>query len=514
MGANQDQQVSGPDLARGIPAESVPEGALLAGHVGGEAVLLTRCGGTLHAIGATCPHYGAPLADGLVVDGTIRCPWHHAAFDVRTGHAVREPALNDLPCWSVMERDGVATVTGRREAPPRPSRHGSRDAPSSVVVVGGGAAGAVAVETLRREGYAGAVTLLTAEPTPPVDRPNLSKDYLAGNAPADWIPLRPEGWYREHEITVRTNARVEAIDVRSRRATLSDGSAVPWGALLIATGASPIRLPLGDPARVHYLRTLADADGIIAAAAAARRAVVIGASFIGLEVAASLRTRGLDVTVVAPEHVPLERVLGAEVGAWIRELHEQRGVGFRLGRTVRGADAHGVVLDDGARVEGDLIVAGVGVRPNVDLAQQAGLHVDRAILVDEYLESSVRGIYAAGDVAAWPDRRAGRPIRVEHWVVAERQGATAARNILGARERFDAVPFFWSAHYDATVAYVGHAAQPGRIEIDGDLRALDCAVRYFEGDRVAAVATVGRDRDALLAEARMEHDAPAAAGVA
>jgi apoptosis-inducing factor 3 len=285
---------------------------------------------------------------------------------------------------------------------------------------------------------------------------------------------------------------------------LDDGGSLEYDALLLATGAEPVRLPLGEGARVHYLRTLGDSRAIIRAAEGARTVAVIGASFIGLEVAASLRARGLDVTVVAPDALPLQRVLGDALGSFLRELHEEHGVRFRLGRTAASADAGGIVLDDGSRVDAELVVAGVGVRPDLALATAAGLAMDRGVVVDEHLATSAPGVYAAGDIARWPDPHSGKAIRVEHWVVAERQGTTAARNILGAGERFDAVPFFWSAHYDVTVRYVGHAERPERVEVDGDPRARDCTVRYVEDGRVAAVATIDRDRACLDVEVEME----------
>ena len=506
--SDDELPLTGPDLTHGVPSSALTEGVALLGHADGEPVLLTRCGGEARAVGGRCPHYGAPLADGLLVDGTIRCPWHHAAFDLATGAVVRPPALEGLPCWRVEERDGRVVVKERRDdrrepaRPPAAGRSAARP-PESIVVVGGGAAGVAAVATLRREGYAGPVTLVSAEPMP-VDRPNLSKDYLAGSAPEEWLPLRPESWYAEHEIVLRAGCRATRLEPASRRVLLDDGSALPYGALLLATGAVPVRLSLGDAAPVHYLRTLADSRAIARAAETARSAVVLGASFVGLEVAAALRTRGLDVTVVAPETLPLGRVLGTALGRVVRETHEAHGVRFLLGRTATAADAQGVVLDDGTRVRAYMVVAGVGVRPDLALAEQAGLALDRGVPVNERLETTAPGVYAAGDIARWPDAHSGRDVRIEHWVVAERQGQTAARNMLGAGERFDAVPFFWSAHYDLTIAYVGHAERPEQVEVDGDPAARDCTVRYVEAGRVAAVATIGRDGASLRAEAAME----------
>ncbi len=504
--AEQDTQLKGPDFTKGFPLSELGDKRPVLGHAGGEAVILTQCDGKVFAVGSSCPHYGAPLAEGSVVNGTIRCPWHHSAFDLATGAMVRPPALNDLPCWHVQEKDGLVIVGDKREPAGTRQHPSSGTHPSSVLIVGGGAAGLVAADTLRRAGFAGPVTIVSADPAKPVDRPNLSKDYLAGNAPEEWMPLRPDEWYAEQGITLVPGRRATLLDTQGHRLTLDDGSSLEWGSLLLATGAEPIRLSLGESLPVHYLRTLADSRAIIKAAAAAEQAVVIGASFIGLEVAASLRARGLEVTVVAPESQPLERVLGAVVGDFIRELHETRGVRFRLGRTAKATVADGLQLDDGSLVPADLVVAGVGVRPVLGLAESAGLKVDRGVVVNQFLETSVPGVFAAGDIARWPDARSGKPIRVEHWVVAERQAQTAARNILGARERFDAVPFFWSVHYDITISYVGHAEAPDRAEIDGDLRRHDCTIRYFEGGRVAAVATIGRDRASLAAEAEMERE--------
>ncbi len=493
---------TGPDLEQGVPASDVLEGKPLLGHVQGQAAILTRSGGRLFAVGATCTHYSGPLAEGLVVNGKIRCPWHHAEFDLASGACTRPPALGGIPCWNVEERDGRALVTGPRDVA-KPARVAT--SPASIVVVGGGAAGAIAVATLRDEGYDGPVTLVSAERSGPVDRPNLSKDYLAGTAQEEWIPLRPDTWWKEHDVALMTDCEVKALDPAARSLTLADGKSLDYGALLLATGAEPVRLDLGaGNARVHYLRDWADSRAIIDRAASARSAVVIGASFIALEVAASLRARDVAVTIVAPETQPLARVLGDELGAVVRELHESKGVTFRLGRTVSGADAKGVTLDDGSRIETEFIIAGVGVRPRVALAEAAGLATDRGVRVNEYLETSAPGIFAAGDIARWPDARSGRAIRVEHWVLAERQGRVAARNMLGARERFDAAPFFWSAHYDLVINYVGYSEKPDRIEIDGDPRARDCTVRYFEQDRLAAVATIGRDLGNLTAEAGLE----------
>jgi NADPH-dependent 2,4-dienoyl-CoA reductase/sulfur reductase-like enzyme/nitrite reductase/ring-hydroxylating ferredoxin subunit len=498
--------LNGPDLGRGVSLSQVHDGAMLLGHAHGSPIILARRGNEFFAIGAICTHYGGPLAEGLLVGDTVRCPWHHACFSLRTGEALRAPALNPVSCWRVEWQDSTLYVSEKIErAPPQP-RAVTPGTPGSVVILGGGAAGNAAAETLRNEGYSGRIAMLSADESVPCDRPNLSKDYLAGNAPEDWIPLRPPEFYRDHGIDLHLRARAIAIDAKKREVQLEDGSRHAYDALLLATGAEPVRLaaPGADLPRVHYLRTLADSRALIAKALTARRAVVIGASFIGLEVAASLRARNIEVHVVAPEACPMERIMGAEVGNFIRSLHEEHGVVFHLGTTASSIDEQSVALKSGETLQADLVVAGIGVRPAISLAERAGLTCDRGILVNEHLEASVPRIFVAGDIARWPDRLTGERIRVEHWVVAERQGQTAARNILGQQERFDAVPFFWSQHYDVVISYVGHAERWDRIEIDGRLDARDCAITYCRGNRKLAFVTISRDRESLRAELELE----------
>ncbi len=498
-------KLSGPDLGLGVPISSLIEGAMLQGHAGGEAVLLVRRNGELFALGAFCTHYGAPLADGLLVGDTIRCPWHHACFNLRTGGVLRAPARDPLPRWRVEEALGIVYVREKLEdvaAPVLPEA----GMPESVVIVGGGAAGNAAAETLRREGFAGKITMLSADQDLPCDRPNLSKNYLAGTASEDWIPLRTAEFYAEHAIDVYLNVQVTAIDVEARQVVLAEGGRHAYDALLLATGAHPVRLdiPGAGLGHVHYLRTVADSRNLVSAALAAKRAVIIGSSFIGLEVAASLRARDIDVHVVGRESIPMEPVLGPKVGAFIRAVHEDHGVTFHLGTTASAIDEEGVTLANGERLDADLVVIGIGVRPETGLAEKAGLAIDRGVTVNEYLETSAPNIFAAGDIARWPDAFTGEAIRVEHFVVAERQGEVAARNIMGRRERFDAIPFFWTEQYDLGVAYVGHGAGWDDIEIDGDLQSRDCSITYRRGGRKLALALIHRDLDGLRAELEFE----------
>lgn len=442
--AEEQAPPSGPDLAQGVAASDFT-GTTLLGHVGDQEVLLVRTASGIFAIDAQCSHYHGPLAEGLVVGHSVRCPWHHACFDLRTGEAARAPALSPLAVWKVEQQAERIFVREKREQP-QPIVKGPVAAPDKIVIVGGGAAGFAAAEMLRREKFGGDIVMLSDDGAAPIDRPNLSKDYLAGSAPEDWLPLRPDDFYAEAGIDLRLKTQVAAIDPKARQVALVDGTTVPYGRLLLATGAEPVRLsiPGADQRHVHLLRSLADCQAIIASAKGAKRVVVIGASFIGLEAAAALRTREIEVHVVAPEQRPMERVLGAEIGNFVRALHEEHGVIFHLGDTVAGIDGKRATLKSGGTLEADLVVVGVGVRPRLTLAEQAGLSTDRGVAVNEFLETSSPGIFAAGDIARWPDPHSRQNIRVEHWVVAERQGQTAARNMLGQRERFDAVPFFWS----------------------------------------------------------------------
>lgn len=506
----------GPDLVNeGVALHDLADGALLKGRAGEDSVLLARVDGEVFAVGAKCTHYGGPLDKGLVVEHTVRCPWHHAAFSLRTGEALRAPALDPLPCWTVEVRDGRAFVGEKAQREPlEPTPHdlsANRASPEAIVIVGAGAAGSAATEMLRRCGYAGPITLIDGEERAPYDRPNLSKDYLAGNAPESWLPLRPDGFYEQHGVTV-VRERVSALDTAARTVRLESGASHRYDALLLATGseARALDIPGHDLPHVFTLRSWADSRAIIARAEQSRRAVVVGASFIGLEVAASLRARGLEVRVVAPEERPLLKVFGPDLGAMIQSIHEEHGVAFHLGQKPERIDEDGVTLEGGERLAAELVVVGIGVRPRLELAAEAGLEVERGIMVDEYLETSAPGVYAAGDIARWPDARGGAPIRVEHWVVAQRQGQAAARNMLGAREPFTAAPFFWSKHYDLSIRYSGHAEEWDEIAIDGSLEQRTFSAAFRRNGRTLAVASGRRDRQNLEAAAALERGDEAA----
>src|SRR5437660_3051392 len=361
--SSEQSKPKGPDLAHGIAIDAIGDAGIVGGHVGDDAVLLARHGDEFFAIGSTCSHYGGPLAEGLIVGDTVRWPWHDACFMLRTGEAVRAPAFIPMPCWRVEKRNGKVFVREKIEPPAqRKSGQAPSAKPARVVVVGGGAAGFAAAEMLRREGFGGSVTLLSSDDAAPYDRPNCSKDYLAGNAPEDWMPLRPADFYKEKSIDLQLRVEVTGIDPKARQVILKNGRSFSFDKLLLATGAEPVRLdiPGSDQPHVHVLRSLHDSQAIIAEAKAGRRAVVLGASFIGLEVAAALRNREVEVHVVAPDRRPLERVLGREYGDFIREIHEQHGVVFHLGETATAIDGRTVKLKGGATLQADLVIAGIG----------------------------------------------------------------------------------------------------------------------------------------------------------
>jgi NADPH-dependent 2,4-dienoyl-CoA reductase/sulfur reductase-like enzyme/nitrite reductase/ring-hydroxylating ferredoxin subunit len=509
MAEDKAQPLSGPDFKVGVKFDGLAENEPLLGHFDDEPVILVRQGEQVSTTGAVCTHYSGPLAEGLVVDGTIRCPWHHARFNLHTGQAEGAPALNPLSCFNVRRQHDLVMIDGKN-APdfrvPCPLN------PSSVVIVGAGASGAACADMLRAKGYAGPITLAGDEEPGPVDRPNLSKDFLAGTASEDWIPLRTREYYESIQVELITSDPAVRINPASHQVSLRSGRTLDYGALLLATGAEPRSPPINgaDLPHVFRLRTLADSKAIIAQAQRSKTCVVIGSGFIGLEVAASLCQRGLKVSVIGQDSVPLGKILGNELGGFIRDLHEQHGVRFFLNATPGAVREDRVELGDGQSVEADLVVLGVGVSPRTPLAEAAGIKVENGVIVNEALRTSAADIFAAGDVARYPEPVSAEQARIEHWVVAERQGQAVARTMLGIGGDFREAPFFWSQHYDVTIAYVGHASSWDSCEIRGDLQKRDICAIYRRNAKIIAVATIGRDLLSLRVEAALEQGDTAA----
>ena len=480
--------------------------------IGDTRVLLARVDGRFHAVSAVCTHYGGPLAEGVLSGTKVMCPWHHAVFNVVNGDMVEPPALDALTCYDVR-------VEGERVLVSVPEDGETRRTPSMVqrdaaadsrqfVIIGAGAAGYAAAQTLREEGFRGNVVMITREGRAPYDRPNLSKDYLHGHAEPEWMPLRPDEFFNEHDIQLVFKKEVTSVDARSKTITFDDDDTMEYDALLVATGGAPVRLniPGSDLKNVCVLRSFTDADSVIETASRSRRAVVVGASFIGMEVAYSLRERGLEVTVVAPSQEPFEATLGAEVGALFRRVHESHGVRFKLGSIVyRFEGTHNVeavTLENGERIETDMVVVGVGVHPVTHFLEGLELDDRGGVVVDSRLRAT-EGIYAAGDIASFIDSRNGERMRIEHWRTAQQQGRTAARNMLGRDIEFDAVPFFWTQQFDVGLLYVGHAKSWDQIIYRGDVSARDFLAFYVKNDRVLAVAGMNRDREMAEIEVQM-----------
>ena len=494
---------SGIEFSSGIALADIPETGVVSGHVGEDAVLLARIDGQLHAVSGSCTHYGAPLGEGLRVGDEIRCPWHHACFSLRTGQALKAPAFAPLACWKVEIEGDMAYVRSAQALPSAPASQPAATVPNRVVIIGGGAAAFACAQRLRERGFAGSLTLLSADADPPCDRPNLSKDYLAGTADEAWIPLQSPEFYADNRIDLHLNCEATAIDPAARRVSTASGEHFDYDALVLATGAEPNHLPLPgfDLPNVYALRSQADSRALLAGIGQAHSVAIVGAGFIGLEAAGALRSRGLAVHVIAPESLPLARIVGDALAADLLKRHQDQGVQFHLEAKTQAFDGKALTLGDGSTITADAVLVGVGVKPRIALALAAGLAVDNGILVDPFLRTSAAGIYAAGDVASYPhaDGRA----RVEHWVHAERMGQCVADNLLGDARAFDDPPFFWTHHYGTDLRYLGHGRGWTSVELDGAPADNDCLARYYRDGALIAAAAIGRDRQLLELQAQL-----------
>ena len=483
--------------------------------VGETRILLARVDDKFHAVSATCPHYGGPLAEGVLCGTRVVCPWHHAAFNIVNGDLEDPPALDALISYDVRVEGERILVNVPDDAKDRRTpemvRHDALSDPRQFVIIGAGAAGYAAAQTLREEGFRGSLVMITREDRAPYDRPNLSKDYLHGHAEAEWMPLRPEQFYRRHDIKLLLNKEVSRVEPHAKKITFESGETMDYDALLVATGGAPVRLniPGSDLKNVCLLRSFADADSIIETATRSQRAVVVGASFIAMEAAFSLRERGLDVTVVAPSQEPFETTLGAEVGEVFRREHEAHGVRFKLGCIVYRFEGNhqveAVMLDNGERIETDMVVVGAGVRPVTKFLEGVELDESGAVVVDSRLRAA-EGVYAAGDIASFVDTRRGKRERIEHWRTAQQQGRTAARNMVGRDVEFDGVPFFWTRQFDVGLLYVGRATSWDEIVYRGEVSSRDFLAFYVKDNRVLAVAGMNRDAEMAAVEELMRLD--------
>jgi NADPH-dependent 2,4-dienoyl-CoA reductase/sulfur reductase-like enzyme/nitrite reductase/ring-hydroxylating ferredoxin subunit len=500
-----------------LSADDLKDAEMKQVSAGETPALLAKVNGKIFALGAYCTHYGAPLVEGALNGERIICPLHHACFNIATGDLLEPPAMDALPRYEVRVADGriLIKVPGEpsdRRTPEMCKRDNTADT-RTFVILGGGAAGYAAAQTLREDGFKGRISMITREDRLPYDRPNLSKDYLHGHAQPEWMPLRGDEFYDEYDIETMRGRDVISVDLSSKKIAFRDGESITYDKLLVATGgiARQLEIPGVEWPNVKTLRSFDDADSIIQLAREAQekgstRATVIGASFIGMEAAYSLTERGFAVTVIAPEAVPFERILGPEIGAMFQQLHEKHGVRFKLGANVvqfLGKDrAQAILLSSGERIDADLIVTGVGVKPATDFLRGIRTHKDGSVITNEYLQFG-EDVYAAGDIARFPDQRTGEYTRIEHWRTAEQQGRVAAHNMAGKQIVYDSVPFFWTEQYGVSLRYVGHVQQWDEVIIEGNVAEHNFIACYVKNGRILAAAGCGRDRDLAAIEALM-----------
>lgn len=491
--------------------EDLREGSPVKVKVGEDDVCIVLLDGAVHAFGNKCPHYECPINEGVIVGNAVICRCHDARFDLRTGKLLSAPALNDLPVYPVRTENGDVLL-GPVEKPRFPRAEGSD--PRTFLIVGGGAAGNAATETLRREGFAGRIIMVTAETDTPYDRPNLSKDYMSGEAKPEWMPLRSAKFYANQKIEILTATRVTAVDPRKKTAALSNGQTISYDRALLATGATPRALPVpgADGEACFQLRSFADARAISEVVASSKSVALVGAGFIGMELASALRKRGLAVTVIAPESEPLEGIIGEKVASYMRKRHEKDGVAFRLSSTISrisgGKGNKAITLSDGSRVEADFVVYGIGVRPAVEYLQGTDLVENGAVPVNARLQTKYDGLYAAGDIAVVPDRASGAALRIEHWVVAERQGQHAARAMLGSSDPYNEVPFFWTRQTGVSLKYAGYVREWDEIAYRGDVDSGKFIAGYYRGGTLLAAASLGMPRELAAVKVVMGNKTP------
>ncbi len=507
-----------------LQVDDLQPGSMKSVTAGDHEVLLVNIQGEISALYPKCTHYGAPLADGVLNGNRLVCPWHHACFDAKTGRHLEAPGIDGLPQYKIDRRGEELWVdipddSGDRV--PNPMAEPEVKNETTYAIIGGGAAGAYAAEGMREAGFTGRIVLFSEEEEVPYDRPNCSKDYLQGDAPEEWMPLRGEPFYKKHGIVLMKGHRVTKVDLSNRQMEFEEGAPVAYDKLLICTGGTPNRLNIAgsELTNVHTLRSLADSRMLLKAGRSARQVVIVGASFIAMEAAMSLQKLDCEVHVVAPEAIPFASVWGEAVGQRIQQWHEKAGVHFHLGCTVEqvegDAQASAVLLDNGERLDTDLVIMGVGVQPSTSFLPPDLLQPDGGLNTDPFLRVE-ENLYAAGDIAAPPVN--GKNQRIEHWKVAAQQGRVAGKNMAGAQEPYEAIPFFWSAQQDKILGYVGHASNPEETIVEGDLDGGSFLVHYVEDGAIRATLSLFRDKELcaiqeLMRDGRMPTPAAARAGV-
>jgi NADPH-dependent 2,4-dienoyl-CoA reductase/sulfur reductase-like enzyme/nitrite reductase/ring-hydroxylating ferredoxin subunit len=454
-------------------------------QAGSEELILIRQGDLVHAYQANCPHAGAPLEEGVICSGLLVCPWHKAAFAVDEGAVCEPPALADLRRYRAWVKDDEVWVDDQPLAKAEPPRHSDA---RCFVVVGAGAAGSAAVATLLQHGFAGRLVWLDQEHQPAYDRTALSKFVIAGQMPPDEVPALLESDDLRKGHLIRQHGKVRTLNSEKRQIILADGQHIDYDACLLATGGKAQRPPLpgADLPGVFTLRSREDAALLLDAAEPGQPVVIVGDGFIGLEAAAALRKYGLQVHLVTRHEVPLAKQLGERIGRSIRELHERKGVVFHgpteVERFEGQAKVEAVLLANGERLQTPLVLLGTGVKPATAYVQGVALADDKSLPVNAEMRAAP-GLWAAGDIATFP--LAGRPVRIEHWRLAQQHGVIAAANMLGEQRRYEDVPFFWTYQHGRTYEVLGHARDWNRIEYvgqpeQGDFVALQCVDEQVE----------------------------------
>ncbi|KST63851.1 FAD-dependent oxidoreductase [Mastigocoleus testarum] len=468
-------------------------------------ILLARIKDKFYATGANCTHYGAPLETGILNGERVVCPWHNACFNIVTGDQEEPPGLDALSRFpvNIKGEDVIVELPENfaSQGPPEMAKYNPEADNRTFIILGAGAAGSAAAETLRSSGFQGRLIVLSKEDILPYDRTALSKSYLQNHPSKESLILRSQDFYEQNDIEVYTHKSVKQIDASTKSITFDDGTNLEYDALLVASGskARQLNIPGANLENVFTLRKESDAEKIVVAAENAKTAVVVGASFIGMETAASLAQKEISVKVVAPGSIPFAKILGEEIGDMFRQLHEQHGVGFHMNTKVKEIEGNtkveAVILENGEHLKADIVIVGIGVEPVTDFLEGIELEPeDRSIPVNEYLQAT-EGIYAAGDVARFPEANSGEMTRIEHWRLAAQHGRIAARNMLGQQIKFASVPFFWTGQFDVKLRYTGHAQDWDEIIFQGEIEEQKFLAFYVKNNQILAVAGCGRDKD-------------------
>lgn len=498
--------------------EELEDGDTQQVEVGDVEVLLVRLEGEFYAVGGECSHFGAPLADGVFHNGRVRCPWHQACFDAVSGEMEEPPGLDALSKFEAREEDGkvIVSVPESADTQTRPNmveKDISQDA-RTFVIIGGGAAGISAAETLRTSGFQGEIKLITRDKYYPYDRTQLSKVRMAKNLES--VPnLRSEEFYEEANIDVMAGTEVTGIDKDEKQVSLNGAKNLNYDKLLIATGSEPNDLPVPgtDKENVFKLRNPEDLSEINQAAESGSRALVVGSSFIGMETAVSLHERGLEVTVVSLSSTPFEKVLGEEIGELYRKTHLEKGINFELNSKVKSFKGNGrakeLELQDGTSLPADFFVLGVGVSPatgflegEFELNGDGGISADKGLRVTD-------DVYAAGDVASFPYWGTGEEVRIEHWRLAHQHGRLAGKNMAGMDEEYESVPLFWTNQFDIYLRYIGYADSWDEVIYDGEVSEKNFVGYFVRENKVRAIAGVNVNQTmAALSELMLEGELP------